>query len=199
MFTHKRNWVRATGVKQKIDRMAIQLFAARGVDGVSIAEIALAAGVSQGALYRHYSSKDTLAEELFATAYRQAGADLAAIAAARHRFGDRIAAMVAHFCALYDRDPGLFRFLLLSQHRFLPAAGLHDPAPPAVIAAAVADAVAAGEVAAVNPMTATAAILGVVLQTAVFHIYGRIAGALTPRAPALAKAALAAVAALAGG
>jgi hypothetical protein len=44
---------------------------------------------------------------------------------------------------------------------------------------------------------AAASIMGVVLQTALFHIYGRIAGRLALRAPALARAAVAAVAALA--
>jgi hypothetical protein len=36
-----------------------------------------------------------------------------------------------------------------------------------------------------------------VLQTALFQLYGRIIGPLLPRAPALARAAIAAVAALA--
>ena len=56
---------RSTGVKDKVDEAAVGLFAARGVDGVSIAEIAAAAGVSQGALYRHYASKEELAWMLF--------------------------------------------------------------------------------------------------------------------------------------
>jgi AcrR family transcriptional regulator len=36
---------------------------------VSIAEIAAAAGVSQGALYRHYPRKEELAWALFSTAF----------------------------------------------------------------------------------------------------------------------------------
>jgi hypothetical protein len=35
--------------------------------------------------------------------------------------------------------------------------------------------------------------MGIVLQTALFHLYGRLAGPLVPRAPALARAAIAAV------
>jgi len=50
----------STGVKDKVDEPAVGLFAAHGVDGVSIAEIAAAAGVSQGALYRHHASKEEL-------------------------------------------------------------------------------------------------------------------------------------------
>jgi AcrR family transcriptional regulator len=70
-----------TGVKAKVDRVAVELFAAKGVDGVSIAEIAGAAGVSQGALYRHYRSKDELASAKLSAAYLRC--ELDAIRASR--------------------------------------------------------------------------------------------------------------------
>jgi AcrR family transcriptional regulator len=189
--------VRATGVKQRVERAAIELFAARGVDGVSIADIAAAAGVAQGALYRHYRGKGELATQLFADAYLRTGADLTAIRATEPRFAARIDAMVAHFCALYDRDAALFRFMLIAQHDVLPRVSDTGPTPVAVIEAAVVDGIAAGEIAAVAPPEGAAAIMGIVLQTALFHIYGRLAGPLLPRAPTLARAALAAIRALA--
>ena len=111
---------RTVGVKAKVERAALELFAANGLDGVSIADIAGAAGVSQGALYRHYASKEELAWSLFSTAYLRTGAELDAIRASDAEFEAGIAAMVAHFCALYDEDPALFRFMLLTQHGFLP-------------------------------------------------------------------------------
>jgi AcrR family transcriptional regulator len=188
--------VRATGVKERVGRAALDLFAARGIDGVSIADIATTAGVSQGALYRHYRSKDELAGQLFAVAYRRMGAELAAIAAAEQGFASCIGGMVAHFCALYDRDPALFRFMLITQHDFLPAIDDTDAVPVAAIEAVIADAIAAGEIAAVDIATAAAAIIGIVLQTALFHLYKRISGPLAPRAPALARAAISAVIAL---
>lgn len=188
--------MRAAGVKAKVDRAAIDLFAAKGVDGVSIAEIAAAADVSQGALYRHYRSKDELAERLFSLAYRRTGAELAVIATAEIGFVARVAAMIAHFCALYDRDAALFRFMLIAQHDLLPRTDGEGPFPVAVIETAIGDAITQGEIGAVDPVIGAAAIMGIVLQTALFHVYGRIAGPLLPRAPALARAALAAVTAL---
>jgi AcrR family transcriptional regulator len=189
--------VRATGVRERVERAAIELFARRGVDGVSIADIAATAGVSQGALYRHYRGKDELAARLFASAYRRAGAELAAIGAAEQGCAARIGAMVAHFCALYDRDAALFRFMLIAQHDLLPEIDDAGAAPVAAIESAIADAVAAREIAPVDVASAAAAIMGIVLQTALFHLYGRIAGPLVPRAPALTRAAMAAVMALA--
>ena len=188
--------MRATGVKDRAERAALELFAARGVDGVSIAEIAGAAGISQGALYRHHPSKEELAAHLFSEAYRRMGAELAALVQSARSFEQRIAAMIGHFCALYDRDAALFRFMLLAQHNLLPALG-DDGAPVVAIEDAIADAVAAHEIAPIAPAAAAAAIMGIVLQTALFHVYGRIKGPLMPHASALARAAIAAVQALA--
>jgi hypothetical protein len=86
--------------------------------------------------------------------------------------------------------------LLIAQHDLLPGVDDAGTAPVAAIEATIIDAVAHGEIAPVDVATAAAAIIGIVLQTALFHIYGRIAGPLAPRAPALARAAVAAVGAL---
>ena len=80
-----------------------------------------------------------------------------------------------------DADAPLFRFMLISQHDLLPR--LTREQRTAVDA--VADTVAA------------AVIIGIVLQTAIFHICGKLSGGLTERASALACAAIAAVTALA--
>jgi AcrR family transcriptional regulator len=188
--------MRTSGVKPKVDRAAIDLFAAAGVDGVSIADIAAVAGVSQGALYRHYRSKDELARSLFAMAYRRNGEELEAIRAAQGGLSRRVTAMVAHFCALYDRDPTLFRFLLLAQHDFLPHLADEPDHPVAALVRTVADGITAGEVAPIEPALGAAAIIGIVLQTATFHVYGRITGPLSFRTAAIARAAIAAVGAL---
>jgi AcrR family transcriptional regulator len=58
-------------VKTKVERAAVDLFAANGFDGVSIADIAGAAGVSQGALYRHYASKEELGWALLSDTRRR--------------------------------------------------------------------------------------------------------------------------------
>jgi AcrR family transcriptional regulator len=188
--------VRASGTRPKVERAALELFAAKGFDGVSIAEIAASAGVSQGALYRHHASKEDLAGALFCEAYLRTGAELDEICKASKRFGDRVAAMVAHVCALYDSDPALFRFMLLVQHDLLSRIGPEQRTPVTVIEKTVRDAIATGEIAPVDAATAAAVILGVVLQTATFHVYGRLRGPLSAHAAKLGAAAIAAVTAL---
>jgi AcrR family transcriptional regulator len=188
---------RSIGVKVKIERAALELFAANGFDGVSIADIANAAGVSQGALYRHYVSKEELAWTLFSTAYLRTGEELDAIRTRRPGLEAGIAAMVAHFCALYDADPALLRFMLLTQHGLLPRIARGSRTPVDAIADLVGDAVTEQQLKPVDPAMGAAVIMGVVLQSVTFHVYGRLAGALSDRAAALTRAAIAAVKALA--
>ncbi len=47
---------------------ASRLFRERGIDGVGVAEIAREAGLTHGALYAHFRSKDDLATEAFTQA-----------------------------------------------------------------------------------------------------------------------------------
>jgi len=53
---------------------ASRLFRERGIDGVGVAEIAREAGLTHGALYKHFRSKDALAAEAFAQALTQSRA-----------------------------------------------------------------------------------------------------------------------------
>jgi AcrR family transcriptional regulator len=188
---------RSAGVKTKVERAAVDLFAANGFDGVSIADIAAAAGVSQGALYRHYPSKEELAWVLFSTAYLHTGEELDRIRTGGAEFEAAVTAMIAHFCALYDEDPALFRFMLITQHGFLPRIPSGSRTPVDAVADLVSDAVAKNRLKPIDPPLGAAVIMGVILQSATFHIYGRLGGSLGARAPTLARAAIAAVAALA--
>ncbi len=54
------------GTKERIFDAAVDLFAERGYDGVSIRDIGRAVGITEGAVYKHYKSKDEVLESIFA-------------------------------------------------------------------------------------------------------------------------------------
>src|SRR5580700_7607895 len=55
--------VAATETRERLLRAAADVFAERGYDGPRVADIAAAAGVSNGALYAHFGSKAELLVE----------------------------------------------------------------------------------------------------------------------------------------
>lgn len=54
--------------KEKIFNVAIELFASKGFKGTSVREIAKVLGLTEGAIYRHFSSKDEILENIFSYA-----------------------------------------------------------------------------------------------------------------------------------
>src|SRR5713101_2828985 len=52
-----------------IVQVTTSLFAARGINGVSMRDIAQAAGVREAAIYRHFVSKEDLARQIFLSWY----------------------------------------------------------------------------------------------------------------------------------
>jgi len=168
----------------------MRLFVEKGVAATSIRDVARAARVAEGALYRHYASKDALVRELFSTHYLGFGAALAALEADAKDVRAKLDAMIGEFCRFFDANRTLFCFLLFVQHGQLTRIP-HDAVTPFdVMRRAVAAGIRGGEVRKrIDPEVATAMVIGLVLQTATSIVYGRIKGALSLHLPDLSAAA----------
>lgn len=165
---------RAARTQEKIERATVALFADKGVDRTTIGDIARAADIAEGTLYRHYASKEELVWQLFWRNYERLAQQLDTLQASRQGGRSKLAAMVGLFCTLFERDPDMFRFLLLVQHGQLVRVTPEMQTPVTVVKAVIEAAMAHGEFPRQDPQIATAMVLGIVLQVAVFKIYGRI-------------------------
>ena len=116
------------------------------------------------------------------------GKKLDALQQAQATTAAKLDAMVRGFCVFYDEDEILFRFLLLVQHRQLDKVSDAMRTPVQVVADVIEAGIRSGEVGYTDADAATAAVLGIVLQTATFNIYGRLGGSLKSRADALVAA-----------
>jgi len=58
--------------RERVLDAAAELFRVRGLDGISVAEIMDAAGLTHGGFYRHFDSKDDLATQACSRAFEQA-------------------------------------------------------------------------------------------------------------------------------
>ena len=178
---------RGADTRGRIKQEAMRLFVERGVDAVSVRDIADAVGMKPSNLYAHFHSREDLVRELFAEGYAEYGRQLRDV---RGRgFAERLAAMIHLICRLHDEDTTRFRFLLLSQHAALAGSGAED-SPIDVVQDAVRHAMETNELLPGDPAVLTAMVVGIVLQAATFRMYGRLTTDLTRLAPQLADACL---------
>jgi AcrR family transcriptional regulator len=174
--------------KELIARTALGLFVDKGIDGATIRDIAAAAGIAEGTLYRHYPGKDALAWELFSSNYTAFALELDRIQAGQATLRAKLDAMVRQFCAFFDDDPVLFSYLLLAQHGQLQKVTPEMPNPVEVVREVLAAGMDRGEIPAGDPNVAAAMVLGIVLQVAIFKIYQRLTQSLTSLAEVLVEA-----------
>jgi AcrR family transcriptional regulator len=176
--------------RERIRQTAMRLVVERGVEGVSVRDIAQAVGMKPSNLYAHFTSKTELVDALFAEGYAAYGEQLAAEAGRAAPFAARLVAMIRLMCALHDSDTTRFRFLLLAQHGALARldAGLANPV--SILGGAIETAMRDGEIPPADPMLLTAMVVGVVVQAATFLMYGRLGGGMAGLADALGAACL---------
>lgn len=160
--------------RDRIKREAMRLFVERGVDAVSMRDIADAVGLKAPSLYAHFRSREELITELFRPSYAVYGQHLSQAVTAHQGCVQQIEAMVRLICDLHEQDKLLFNFLLLTQHASLGDVPDDDDNPVGVICRCIAAGMQAGEIPKRDPNLIAGAIIGVVVQAATFHLYGRL-------------------------
>ena len=158
---------------------ALKLFVERGIDGTSIKEIAAEAGVAEGALYRHFKSKEELAWHLFAANLKEYTSQLLGKVLAVRPAKERIRILTQHSFAACEKNRTLFHFLLLSEHRSLKKFTRSYLHPGKVVEQVVADGQKEGEIHAGEPWILFAAILGPIHRLCVLRSWGLVKTPLT--------------------
>lgn len=171
---HKRP--RARNARPKIERAALKLFISEGVDAATTREIADVAGVSEGALYRHYKGKDELALALFMETHNRLAEMMQGAFSQPGTLEDRVRRAIAAYCELADEDWLLFSFHLVSLNKFVPHDTRRDDDPVTVVERLVAMLMESGDIPKGDPAIIAAMSLGVVMQAGLNKIYNRLPG-----------------------
>jgi len=180
---------KAEETKSRLERAALTLFVARGVAETTTKEIAMAASIAEGTIYRYFPSKEQLALDLFLRHHRGLAEALSEAERAAEGLRAKIEAIVRCYCEWADRDWTLFAYHLLNQHSFLIEVPDDAPNPVAVVREVISQAMKAGEIPRRNVDLAAASAMGVVLQAATYKVYGRFTGPLSAHARFFADAA----------
>jgi len=184
---------RFSDTRERIEQASIRLFVRKGVTETTVRDIASALDLSEGALYRHFESKDDLVWQLFERHYVDFGTRLQQLADGAASTRDKLAAMIRGFCRAHDEQPELFHFLLFVQHGQLNKLQSDTPTPVGAVRRVLERAIAAGDIPHQSVDVATAIVFGVVLQPMQFAAYGRIPSAISSLSDRLVRAAWAAL------
>ncbi len=155
-------------------RAAIKLFVKKGIDGTTIKDIAREAGVAEGALYRHFKSKDELAWSLFSTHLDAFTKELEAKVFAEEGAEKRIRAFVSESFSAFESDPELYTYLILREHSELEKFAEAYIHPGHVVLRIVKEGQKSGEIRSGDPYVLGSLFVGGVIRVAVVKMYGAI-------------------------
>ncbi|MDR3593071.1 MAG: helix-turn-helix domain containing protein [Negativicutes bacterium] len=106
------------GKKSDLLKAGLDLFAARGFDAVSVRDIAKAAGVSEAALYKHFSGKQDMALYIFSSVITAYTGRLDEVHAQPLSAVEKLCRVVNITYGLYESFPAEIRFALLWQYNW---------------------------------------------------------------------------------
>ena len=164
-----------------IKREAVRLFGERGVGTVSVRDIAGACEMTAPNLYSHFDSKEDLVAELIEEGYGDYGRAFVEATSGTGSFRSKLGGMVRLVLRLHDEDGLRFRFLVVTQSGYLGDAPSGPMNPVEIVCRNVVDAMERQEIPRRDPALMAAAILGLVVQTAIFQC-GRVSGSFHSQA-----------------
>ncbi len=175
--------------KPRIERAALEVFVRDGVDAATTKAIAAQAGCSEGAIYRHFRSKDELGVSLFMGVHRRLADLIVETAAQAPGIRAKAAALVGAYCQVADEDWLLFAFHLTQLHRFIPYYQEDGRDPVTATETIIKQAMIGAELPPADPRVLAAMALGVITQTAQNKAYGRLGSdSLSAHAPIMTAA-----------
>ncbi len=179
-----------SATKKRLEQCSMALFVEKGVVATTIKDIAQAADVAEGTLYRHYASKEDLATELYIKAYKDLHASVSERIAGVDNLKDVLKVIFQLSGASYDEDPITFNYLLIAQHHQLAIINQQDYSLNKFLCEIFDMGIKRGQITDRDPNYYSAVVMGLLIQAAVARTYHRIDKPLTDDIPDLYQACL---------
>lgn len=155
-------------------RAAVKLFVEQGIDATSTKQIAEAADVAEGTIYRHFKSKDEMAYTVFLTHLEAFSRELEKAAAPLQHTKEKIRALVQCYFSFFEAERTLFEYILASEHRELKKYPVTFKQPLNVLTEILENGINNGDIPEQDVTLACAYIIGMVSRVSIFRSYSRI-------------------------
>jgi AcrR family transcriptional regulator len=178
---------RTEETKTRIERAALEHFVKKGIAETSIRDIAKTAGMSLGAMYNHFKTKEDLAWLLFINGWNEIGIEMRRRASAEANLLGKMRAMIEYVFRRYDEDWILVTYIFSSRHTHLKRVPSSRGNPYMMFRLVIAEAMRSGEIPQGDLDLKTALIIGGIIQTIDSRILARLKGPLANSAAAAAE------------
>jgi len=165
---------RANSKRKDMVAAALRLFAERGIKATTIRDIAQEAGVTEGALYRHFASKEQLAQSLFAECAAILYQSLSAAIDGVEGSHARLCALARGFFDFAETNPEAYEFVMARHHDSVTGPRPGQPLPKDIFVNVMREGMAAGELRTMDAHLAAAMMIGMCLRTVFFWDRGMI-------------------------
>jgi len=150
--------------KAELLQAAVDLVAKGGTEAATVRAIARAAGVTEGAVYRHYRSKDELCRHAYFRIIDEMIKDKQALAARRLPFKEMLRGWVRLSYESYDHHPAAFKFVLLTPNLPPDRAGSLTTGQSELFLRLIEQAIANREIRPIEPKLALSHFTGILLN-----------------------------------
>lgn len=152
--------------RQLILDTALQMFVERGYFATSVHDIRKHAGLSVGAIYHHFGTKEALARALYEDLVARMDGLIEAALRPHRSARERCRAIALTLCETAQESPELLHFILHARHReFLPEAPpICSTRPFETMKQVVSEGIQAGEIRPMDPVAAAAVAFGSVIR-----------------------------------
>lgn len=181
MITHVEK--RGSKTKQRLIEAALVLFVEKGIAATTTRDIAQAAEVAEGTIYRHFDSKEALANEIFIEAFAPYSKFLAQVEKGEGKLMDKLEASAGQFYRLFDANPLLWIYVMTYQTGEASKVPAGTATPYSVLFSLLKKAVKSGEIRNFDPVLGVHILLGMIEQPAIGVVYRELKAPLSPRLP----------------
>lgn len=153
---------------------ALRLFSEKGIKATTVRDIAHEAGVTEGALYRHFESKEQLAQSLFSECaeilYHQLAQSVEGVQGAHAR----LCALAHGFFDFAENNPEAYEFVMARHHENVGGLRPGQPLPKDIFVQVIQEGIEAGELRPMDTHLGAAMMIGMCLRTVFFFDRGMI-------------------------
>src|SRR5215471_19391736 len=178
----ERRSERAAGTKERIERAALKNFVEKGIAETSIRDIADEAGLSLGAMYNHFPSKEELAWRIFIDGWNDIGQELRRRAMGESKLPAKIRSMIEYVFRRFDEDWLLVTYVFRARHQHMDRVPSSRGNPYTIFRLVIGEAMRRGEIPHGDLELKTALVVGAVVMAIDSRILERLKGSLSQSA-----------------